>query len=75
MTSQNFSSKRLSLDSLKVRERCGLIGTVNLFGGGQPDSHDWARCVGVYIVTATPLISAQTRNVCVLAALCSAAVT
>src|SRR5271156_3594361 len=25
MTSQNFSSKRLSLDSLKVRERCGLI--------------------------------------------------
>src|SRR5947209_14435596 len=25
MTSQNFSSKRLSFDSLKVRERCGLI--------------------------------------------------
>src|SRR3984893_12999936 len=25
MTSQNFSSKRLSLDSLKVRERCGLM--------------------------------------------------
>src|SRR5271169_3395214 len=25
MTSQNFSSKRLSFDSLKVRERCGLM--------------------------------------------------
>src|SRR5580692_6608957 len=25
MTSQNFSSKRLSLDSLKVRDRCGLM--------------------------------------------------
>jgi hypothetical protein len=25
MRSQNFSSKRLSVDSLKVRERCGLM--------------------------------------------------
>lgn len=48
-------------------------GTVNLFGRGhQAPGH--GKSVA-YIVSATLEISAQTRNVCILAALCSAAVT
>ena len=35
---------------------------------------DWKGKLAVYIVAATLVTSAQTRNVCVLAALCSAAV-
>ena len=49
-----------------------LRGTVNLSGRGQ---RVWRDCVGkIYTVSAKVEISAQTRNVCFLAALCSAAV-
>ena len=43
-----------------------------LVGCGQ--QVDWARGMAIYIIAAMLLISVQTRNVCVLDALCSAAV-
>jgi hypothetical protein len=49
-------------------------GIVNLTGCGQRDAHREAACANDYAAVITLLISAQTRNVCVLEALCSAAV-
>ena len=51
------------------------VGIVNLTGCGQGDAHREAACANNYAAVITLLISAQTRNVCVLEALCSAAVT
>jgi hypothetical protein len=48
-------------------------GTVNLIGCGQRDAHCEVAC-GDYPAEITLLISAHTSNLCVLAALCSAAV-
>jgi hypothetical protein len=44
-----------------------------LIGCGQRDAHR-EGCANDYAAVIAPLISAQTRNVCVLEALCSAAV-
>ena len=49
-------------------------GIVNLTGCGQGGAHREATCANNYAAAITLLISAQTRNVCVLEALCSAAV-
>jgi hypothetical protein len=49
-------------------------GIVNLTGCGRGDAHREAACANNYAAVITLLISAQTRNVCVLEALCSAAV-
>jgi hypothetical protein len=51
-----------------------VSGIVNLTGCGQGDAHREAACANNYAAVITLLISAQTRNVCVLEALCSAAV-
>jgi hypothetical protein len=52
----------------------GTEGIVNLTGCGQRDAPREAACANDYAAVITLLISAQTRNVCVLEALCSAAV-
>jgi uncharacterized repeat protein (TIGR03803 family) len=49
-------------------------GIVNLTGCGQRDAHREGACANDYAAVIALLISAQTRNVCVLEALCSAAV-
>jgi hypothetical protein len=49
-------------------------GIVNLTGCGQRDAHREGECANDYAAVIALLISAQTRNVCVLEALCSAAV-
>jgi hypothetical protein len=55
--------------------RTQLSGIVNLIGCGQRDADREAACANDYAAVITLLISAQTRNFCVLEALCSAAVT
>jgi hypothetical protein len=50
-------------------------GSVNLTSCVQRDAHRAAACAIDYPAVITLLISAQTRNLCILAVLCSAAVT
>jgi hypothetical protein len=66
---QGFAPTRVTTDKLR-----SYGGIVNLTGCGQRDAQREAACANDYAAVITLLISARTRNVCVLEALCSAAV-
>ena len=63
----------ITVSPIPSKDNVSSIGTVNLFGRGH-QAPGYGKSAA-YIVSATLEISAQTRNVCILAALCSAAVT